>query len=203
MSSTAESDCDCLPDCELMDLQYSVSTTNFMWVMQDLLARRGSGSIQSSRICGIQSSPSTYSFWVHCGATSLCDGILFIGQPLFWADSPFWSLSGNVTPATSTWTPSACWRQDQFLRSGLKGWSKTNSCNGWFSVLISGERDLQQIRQLNSLLHLNLGRPNEEEAQGPPACHWVKGKALSSKCLTNIFFQGWLLQCLGGGHCCC
>ena len=108
MSNTAESDCDCLPDCELMDLQYSVSTTNFMWVMQDLLARRGSGSIQSSRICGIQSSPSTYSFWVHCGATSLCDGILFIGQPLFWADSPFWSLSGNVTPATSTWTRSAC-----------------------------------------------------------------------------------------------
>ena len=30
MSSTVESDCDCLPDCELMDLQYSVSTTNLM-----------------------------------------------------------------------------------------------------------------------------------------------------------------------------
>ena len=30
MSNTTESDCDCLPDCELMDLQYSVTTTNLM-----------------------------------------------------------------------------------------------------------------------------------------------------------------------------
>ena len=30
MSNTTEADCDCLPDCELMDLQYSVTTTNLM-----------------------------------------------------------------------------------------------------------------------------------------------------------------------------
>ena len=30
MSNTTESDCDCLPDCELMDLQYSVTTTSLM-----------------------------------------------------------------------------------------------------------------------------------------------------------------------------
>ena len=30
MSKTTESNCNCLPDCELMDLQYSVTTTNFM-----------------------------------------------------------------------------------------------------------------------------------------------------------------------------
>ena len=30
MSNTTESDCDCLPDCELVDLQYSVTTNNLM-----------------------------------------------------------------------------------------------------------------------------------------------------------------------------
>ena len=30
MSNTTEADCDCLPDCELMDLQYSVTSTNLM-----------------------------------------------------------------------------------------------------------------------------------------------------------------------------
>ena len=33
MRNTTESGCDCLPDCDLMDLQYSVTTTNLMWVL--------------------------------------------------------------------------------------------------------------------------------------------------------------------------
>ena len=32
MRNISDSDCDCLPDCELMDLQYSVSANKFMWV---------------------------------------------------------------------------------------------------------------------------------------------------------------------------
>ena len=30
MSKTTESDCDCLPDCDLLDLQYSVSSADLM-----------------------------------------------------------------------------------------------------------------------------------------------------------------------------
>ena len=97
MSSTAESDCDCLPDCELMDLQYSVSTTNLMWVMQDLSALRGalggSCSIQSSRINPVHKLLRA----LLCNLP-LCDGILFIGQPLFWADSPVWFFQAMWLP---------------------------------------------------------------------------------------------------------
>ena len=44
MSDTMEAGCDCLPDCELMDLQHSVSTSKLMWVRQPL-------SDQKSRQC--------------------------------------------------------------------------------------------------------------------------------------------------------
>ena len=36
MSDTMEAGCECLPDCELMDLQHSVSTSKLMWVRQPL-----------------------------------------------------------------------------------------------------------------------------------------------------------------------
>ena len=100
MSNTTELDCDCLPDCELMDLQYSVSTTNLMWVMQDLLALRGalggSCSIQSSRIIPVH----TLLRALLCNLP-LCDGMnvcMFIGQPLFWADSPVWFFQAMWLP---------------------------------------------------------------------------------------------------------
>ena len=57
------------------------------------------------------------------------------------------------------------------------------SCDQWFSILIPGERDLQNIQQLNSCLYLNPGQPNEKKAQGWSAFHWVNGKALSN----NVF----------------
>ena len=41
----------------------------------------------------------------------------------------------------------------------------------WFPILIPGERDLQNLWQLNPLLHLNLVQPDEEKTQGPAACH--------------------------------
>ena len=60
----------------------------------------------------------------------------------------------------------------------------------------SGERDLQRIWQLPSLLHLNLVQPDEEKAQGPAACHRVNGKTFSCKCLMFIsiedeFYNAW------------
>ena len=72
-----------------------------------------------------------------------------------------------------------------------------------FAVLILGERDLQNLWQLNPLLHLNLVQPDEEKTQGPAACHRVKGKTLSCKCVDVYFNRGWVLQRLGRGHCCC
>ena len=53
---------------------------------------------------------------------------------------------------------------------------------------ILGERDLQNLWQLNPLLHLNLVQPNEEKAQGPAACHRVNGKTLSCK-MFDVYFK--------------
>ena len=41
MSKTTESDCDCLPDCDLLDLQYSVSSADLMWALLDSLQALG------------------------------------------------------------------------------------------------------------------------------------------------------------------
>ena len=35
MKNLSKSDCDCLPDCHLMDFQYTVSTTDLMWVIKE------------------------------------------------------------------------------------------------------------------------------------------------------------------------
>ena len=72
-----------------------------------------------------------------------------------------------------------------------------------FAILILGERDLQDLWQLTPPLHLNLVQPDEENTQGPAACHWVNGKTLSCKFFDVYFNRGWVLQRLGGGHCCC
>ena len=77
------------------------------------------------------------------------------------------------------------------------------SYNKLLLIPIEGERDLQRIWQLTSLLHLNLVHPDEEKAQGPAACHRVNGKTLSCKMFDVYFIQGGVLQRLGGGHCCC
>ena len=48
------------------------------------------------------------------------------------------------------------------------------------NCFLAGKRDLRRIS--SSLLHFKLGKPNEEEAQGQPACrHSVNGKAINDK----------------------
>ena len=54
-----------------------------------------------------------------------------------------------------------------------------------FLFSFAGKADLQNIWQLNSLLHLHIGQPNEKEAQGQSACCWVNGKSLSATAVFN------------------
>ena len=171
MSDTMEAGCECLPDCELMDLQHSVSTSKLMWVRQPFSDQKSrqcdSRNLNVNPLCMLKAGPLSAlwsarvskwkQFWIRHAVKIHTYNTILRWQSMVSMD--FEILLFFVGPTK------------------LHGSTNLPSATNCF---LAGKRDLRRIS--SSLLHFKLGKPNEEEAQGQPACrHSVNGKALNDK----------------------
>ena len=161
MSKTTESDCDCLPDCDLMDLQYSLSTTDLMWVK---IAFR-----HKTQDTGRSFKENLFR---QCDSRNL-------------NLNPLCMLKPGSLPAL--WTERVL---TDTIHSKDHFWYSDN-----FLFSFAGKKDLQNIWQVNSLLHLRIGEPNEEETQGQSAFRWVNGKSSSAIIFVKPFPPRWTSPC--------
>ena len=117
--------------------------------------------------------------------------------------SPLCTLKNGSLP--KIWLPAVIF----WSYAHLWTWTgKRNLQSTWCSRQIPypGEGDLQQ--NSGTILHLLLGQPYEDEAQGWPSCHKDHGQSSFMQIMRSNFpsllsLSGERLQRLGGGHCCC
>ena len=192
MSNTMEAGCNCLPDCELMDLQHSVSTSKLMWVLRQPLSDQKSRQCDSRNLnvnplCMLKAGPLSAlwstrvskwkQFWIRHAVkihtTQFWGGNLWY----LWTLKSFCSLWVQLDHSQSQFDSYLTVKQARLGPTKLHGSTNLPFVTKCF---IAGKRDLRRVS--SSLLHFKLGKPNEEETQGQPACrHSVNGKALNDK----------------------
>ena len=136
-------------------------------------------------------------------------------------------FSGSVTLATSTWTLSVCWSQDHFLPFGQKGCSLTlftaKTTSDILIIFFSHLQAKQTYKTYDSSIpsyisalanpmrkrhkdNLLVAESTVNPCQQQLFLNNWNFKDNFSSSATNVFkpfFQGWLLQRLGGGYRCC